>query len=104
MERTPHRRRAQHRNKDSDVDVPIHEDDPDTLKKSNPIMAFMSSIKLFVLCLLCMQNTLFTVLRRYSQGVLKEQYSKVCSDSGAVVHAVTVTVHLVQCSWQLQFF
>lgn len=49
------------------------------LKKSN-IMVFksmMSSTKLFVLCLLCMQNTMFTVLRRYSQGVLKENYSKV---------------------------
>jgi hypothetical protein len=42
-------------------------------------MAFsvMSSMKLFVLLLLCMQNTMFTVLRRYSQGVLKENYSKV---------------------------
>lgn len=38
--------------------------------------SMMSSTKLFVLCLLCMQNTLFTVLRRYSQGVLKENYSK----------------------------
>jgi hypothetical protein len=37
----------------------------------------MSSMKLFVLFLLCMQNTMFTVLRRYSQGVLKENYSKV---------------------------
>lgn len=36
----------------------------------------MSSMKLLVLCLLCMQNTMFTVLRRYSQGVLKENYSK----------------------------
>lgn len=33
-------------------------------------------MKLFVLFLLCMQNTMFTVLRRYSQGVLKENYSK----------------------------
>lgn len=52
--------------------------DPDLAKKSK-IMVFksmMSSTKLFVLVLLCMQNTLFTVLRRYSQGVLKEIYSK----------------------------
>ena len=35
------------------------------------------SMKLFVLFALCMQNTLFTVLRRYSQGVLREVYSKV---------------------------
>eukprot|EP00581_Thalassiosira_minuscula_P012980 CAMPEP_0183722696 /NCGR_PEP_ID=MMETSP0737-20130205/14573_1 /TAXON_ID=385413 /ORGANISM="Thalassiosira miniscula, Strain CCMP1093" /LENGTH=346 /DNA_ID=CAMNT_0025952907 /DNA_START=228 /DNA_END=1268 /DNA_ORIENTATION=+ len=36
----------------------------------------MSSTKLFVLACLCFQNTLFTVLRRYSQGVLRENYSK----------------------------
>lgn len=40
------------------------------------LKSMMSSTKLFVLCLLCLQNTLFTVLRRYSQGVLKENYSK----------------------------
>ena len=54
-------------------------EDPDITKKSR-IMVFksmMSSTKLFVLVLLCMQNTMFTVLRRYSQGVLKEVYSKV---------------------------
>jgi len=48
--------------------------------RSESTMVFksmMSSMKIFVLCLLCMQNTLFTVLRRYSQGVLKENYSKV---------------------------
>jgi UDP-sugar transporter A1/2/3 len=33
-------------------------------------------IKLGVLLVLCLQNSLFTVLRRYSQGVLKETYSK----------------------------
>ena len=36
-----------------------------------------NSIKLAVLLLLCFQNTIFTVLRRYSLGVLKEEYSKV---------------------------
>ena len=54
--------------------------DPKSIKDRDKKMAFtsmMSSIKLLVLCLLCMQNTLFTVLRRYSQGVLKENYSKV---------------------------
>ncbi|KAL7538913.1 hypothetical protein ACHAXR_008872 [Thalassiosira sp. AJA248-18] len=53
--------------------------DTDLLKKTDSIMvlkSMMSSMKLFVLCLLCMQNTMFTVLRRYSQGVLKENYSK----------------------------
>ena len=35
------------------------------------------SMKLAVLVILCLQNSIFTVLRRYSQGVLKETYSKV---------------------------
>lgn len=35
----------------------------------------MERIKLFVLIILCLQNTIFTLLRRYSQGVLKEEYS-----------------------------
>lgn len=35
-----------------------------------------SSIRLVVLLVLCLQNSFFTVLRRYSQGVLKEKYSK----------------------------
>jgi len=35
----------------------------------------MEGIKLFVLIILCLQNTIFTLLRRYSQGVLKEEYS-----------------------------
>lgn len=36
----------------------------------------MLSIKFLVLIVLSLQNSLFTVLRRYSQGVLKETYSK----------------------------
>jgi UDP-sugar transporter A1/2/3 len=36
----------------------------------------MSSMRIVVLVVLCLQNSLFTVLRRYSQGVLKENYSK----------------------------
>lgn len=35
-----------------------------------------SSIRWVVLLVLCLQNSLFTVLRRYSQGVLLENYSK----------------------------
>jgi UDP-sugar transporter A1/2/3 len=34
-----------------------------------------NGIKLAVLLVLCLQNSLFTVLRRYSQGVLQEKYS-----------------------------
>jgi hypothetical protein len=33
-------------------------------------------MRLFVLVILSLQNSMFTVLRRYSQGVLKEDYSK----------------------------
>lgn len=35
----------------------------------------MQSVRLLVLLLLCLQNSLFTVLRRYSKGILKEEYS-----------------------------
>lgn len=37
----------------------------------------LSTVRLMVLAILCLQNSLFTVLRRYSQGVLQEVYSKV---------------------------
>ena len=37
----------------------------------------MNSTRLMVLVILCLQNSMFTVLRRYSQGVLQEVYSKV---------------------------
>mmetsp|Transcript_42485 Transcript_42485/g.47983 ORF Transcript_42485/g.47983 Transcript_42485/m.47983 type:complete len:558 (-) Transcript_42485:126-1799(-) len=40
------------------------------------ISGYMNSTRLIVLFVLCFQNSLFTVLRRYSQGVLKENYSK----------------------------
>lgn len=35
-----------------------------------------NSTKFMVLVILCLQNTFYTVLRRYSQGILKETYSK----------------------------
>jgi len=34
-------------------------------------------IRFLVLMILCLQNSMFTILRRYSLGVLKEDYSKV---------------------------
>ena len=37
-------------------------------------------IRFLVLLILCFQNSMFTVLRRYSLGVLKEEYSKVRRD------------------------
>lgn len=47
-------------------------------KETRGIMKFacMNSMKVLVLCVLCLQNSMFTILRRYSQGVLKEVYSK----------------------------
>lgn len=39
-------------------------------------ISFMSSMRMLVLVILCLQNSIFTVLRRYSQGVLREVYSK----------------------------
>ena len=41
-----------------------------------PWIRSLCSIKLFVLLVLCFQNSMFTILRRYSQGVLQETYSK----------------------------
>lgn len=52
-------------------------------KKLRGIMSFlsalgcMSSTRVMVLLVLCLQNSMFTVLRRYSLGVLHETYSKV---------------------------
>ena len=46
---------------------------------SSLVVSFLRScctMKLFVLLVLCFQNSMFTILRRYSQGVLKEMYSK----------------------------
>ena len=48
------------------------------------------SMKLFVLFALCMQNTLFTVLRRYSQGVLREVYSKVSHHTCAQIERYNI--------------
>lgn len=41
------------------------------------VKRYMNSTRLIVLLVLCLQNSMFTILRRYSQGVLKETYSKV---------------------------
>lgn len=48
-------------------------------KKPRGIMklACLNGTRLMVLMILCLQNSIFTVLRRYSQGILKEDYSKV---------------------------
>jgi len=50
-------------------------DSDESIKKSTVKMAFPSTIKMVVLAVLCLQNSIFTVLRRYSQGVLQEKYS-----------------------------
>ena len=41
------------------------------------ITGYMNSTRLMVLTVLCLQNSMYTIFRRYSQGVLKETYSKV---------------------------
>ena len=66
------------------------EDDHDNKKIKNTTMLkamfqYMNSTRLMVLVVLCLQNSLFTVLRRYSQGVLQEVYSKVRSGNAACV-------------------
>jgi len=40
------------------------------------VSGYMNSTRLAVLVVLCLQNSLYTTLRRYSQGVRKETYSK----------------------------
>ena len=41
------------------------------------VTGYMNSTRLMVLLVLCLQNSMYTILRRYSQGVMKETYSKV---------------------------
>mmetsp|Transcript_18179 Transcript_18179/g.38161 ORF Transcript_18179/g.38161 Transcript_18179/m.38161 type:complete len:546 (-) Transcript_18179:401-2038(-) len=40
------------------------------------VSGYMNSTRIVVLLVLCLQNSMFTILRRYSQGVLQEDYSK----------------------------
>ena len=54
----------------------LEEDERKTIRaKMTNFQYNMNGTKLAVLCLLCLQNSVFTVLRRYSQGILKENYS-----------------------------
>lgn len=59
----------------------VEEEDVEEVQKKelrgNMKFSCMNSTKVIVLCILCLQNSMFTILRRYSQGVLKEIYSKV---------------------------
>eukprot|EP00956_Cyclotella_meneghiniana_P044020 scaffold298004_cov70-Cyclotella_meneghiniana.AAC.1 len=64
---SPLRRSSSKHNNGSRVDS----DDKKTQSSYN-----MNRVKFLVLLVLCLQNTLFTVMRRYSLGVLKESYSK----------------------------
>lgn len=56
--------------------IPLSEMSDSSTKRSDGQGNIVLSIKLLVLIILSLQNSLFTVLRRYSQGVLKENYSK----------------------------
>eukprot|EP00591_Stephanopyxis_turris_P007766 CAMPEP_0195522938 /NCGR_PEP_ID=MMETSP0794_2-20130614/21604_1 /TAXON_ID=515487 /ORGANISM="Stephanopyxis turris, Strain CCMP 815" /LENGTH=375 /DNA_ID=CAMNT_0040652821 /DNA_START=10 /DNA_END=1137 /DNA_ORIENTATION=- len=50
--------------------------DKNPKKRARMSPCILNRTKLIVLTVLCLQNSLFTVLRRYSQGILKETYSK----------------------------
>jgi hypothetical protein len=64
-------------NKNNSGTGKLNRKDSDLKKSQNTSSYNMNRIKFFVLLVLCLQNTLFTVMRRYSLGVLKEKYSKV---------------------------
>jgi len=57
---------------------------------------YMNITRLVVLVVLCLQNSLFTILRRYSQGVLKETYSK------HELLLVAEIIKIVYSSWMIQ--
>lgn len=56
------------------------------------VCQYMNSTRLMVLLVLCLQNSMFTVLRRYSQGVLREVYSKVRKQLVCLLRAVDVVI------------
>jgi len=59
--------------------------------------SYFTSIKFVVLVVLCLQNSIFTVLRRYSQGTLQEKYSS---------HEVLLVAELIKigyCYLQIHF-
>jgi hypothetical protein len=70
-------------------------------KKPRGIMRLtcINGTRLVVLMILCLQNSIYTVLRRYSQGTLKEDYSKVrirFDLSGCIQYEITLTfIHKV---------
>jgi len=62
----------------------IHEPRPRTISNSirycilniRRILSMISSVRVLVLLVLCAQNSIYTVLRRYSLGTLEEKYNK----------------------------
>jgi UDP-sugar transporter A1/2/3 len=54
----------------------LHESFVSVKRIFKTMKGYMNSTRLMVLLVLCLQNSIFTLLRRYSQGVLKETYSK----------------------------
>ena len=44
--------------------------------KTRGILSMISSVRILVLVVLCTQNSIYTVLRRYSLGTLQEKYNK----------------------------
>ncbi|GAX11079.1 hypothetical protein FisN_9Hh165 [Fistulifera solaris] len=74
-----------HRKASKRVPETIHKDDTPPRKPSiimsdtnnnKSIFSCMNSIRMVVLVVLCLQNSLFTVIRRYSLGTRQEKYSK----------------------------
>lgn len=68
-----HRRSNSSESFDSEIQKPAPKYSLKTMNASSNYS--ISSTKLAVLLILCFQNSVFTVLRRYSQGILKEKYS-----------------------------
>jgi solute carrier family 35 (UDP-sugar transporter), member A1/2/3 len=57
---------------------------------------WLCSMRFLVLLILCLQNSLFTVLRRFSQGVLHEDYSKYEALLLAEIIKIIVSARMIQ--------
>lgn len=57
---------------------------------------WLCSMRTLVLLILCLQNSLFTVLRRFSQGVLHEKYSKYEALLLAEIIKMIVSARMIQ--------
>jgi hypothetical protein len=60
----------------------------------------LKSARMMVLVVLCLQNSMFTLLRRYSQGVLRETYSKVRTTTMMMIYKVCRRMMKWRCGWR----